>query len=277
MRFFLWQDAIRYLVETVGASVDAEAAVGVGSHGPDPFLFKSDTSKYFKFVPFVRLFSVILTSVVWPDYLRCFFSVWEYSVIVWLMIAHLLLEYTQDISYPSFHRRVPEDDDETVLYKQTPLVCAVRRDSPEFIAYLHKHGASVNKKIYHNATPLHVAALRGATKAMKMLMKLGAEVNAEDEQGMTPAHYCVALFPPARPEKYKHIGRWGVNPRRRGGGHLLGQPANLQDTEVTPQIIQERENTAIGMLRYPLHSKTKVYRVLKTSLGLPLMHEIYFS
>lgn len=68
-----------------------------------------------------------------------------------------------------------------------------RRDDPEFVAALLRHGARANDRrlIGQNndggrATALHYAAKAGFVKTIAVLLEHGADPNAEDDNGLTP-------------------------------------------------------------------------------------------
>jgi len=65
-----------------------------------------------------------------------------------------------------------------------------RKDDPEYVRALLRHGASVNDRRSGvgalNATALHYAARAGFLRTIEVLLEHGADVNARDSQGRTP-------------------------------------------------------------------------------------------
>jgi ankyrin repeat protein len=68
-----------------------------------------------------------------------------------------------------------------------------RKDDPEYVAALLRHGARANDKRQTGqgsdggrATALHYAAKAGFVKTIAVLIEHGADPSAEDDNGLTP-------------------------------------------------------------------------------------------
>lgn len=79
-----------------------------------------------------------------------------------LQKVKVLVEHGVDLTL------TPEDQD-------TPLICAIRNDRPEIVAYLLESGANPNQS-QKDYFPLEFAAMRGAYESIESLLKAGAKV-----------------------------------------------------------------------------------------------------
>ena len=73
----------------------------------------------------------------------------------------------------------------------TPLMIAAALGKANFMIYLIRHGASVNKRNYDGVSALHMASSAGQNNSIDILLANDAVINIPDYDGNTPLHYAV--------------------------------------------------------------------------------------
>ena len=77
----------------------------------------------------------------------------------------------------------------------TPLHRAARKDYPDVIRVLAKHGARIDVRDIDFQTPLHCAAWHQSPGAIQALLELGADTACFDNSGKSPAHIAARKGP----------------------------------------------------------------------------------